>query len=84
VAGATVIPIAALLPSSEGGVAVMTVGADSVAHQKGVKTGVRDAGKVQILDGVAAGEQVVVVGGVGMEDGAKVKIEKPAEKPEEK
>ena len=81
---AVVVPVAALLPSSEGGVAVMSVGSDSVAHQKAVKTGVRDGGKVQILEGVSPGEQVVVVGGVGLEDGAKVRIEKPAEKSEEK
>jgi HlyD family secretion protein len=73
---ATVVPVAALLPSSEGGVVVMTVGSDSVAHQKPVKTGVRDAGAVEILEGVSPGEQVVVVGGVGLEDGAQVKVEK--------
>ena len=81
---ALVVPIAALLPSAEGGVTVMVIGSDSVAHQKAVKTGVRDGGNVQILEGVSPGEQVVVVGGVGLEDGTKVKIEKPAEKSEEK
>jgi HlyD family secretion protein len=81
---AVVVPVAALLPSSEGGVAVMSVGSDSLVHQKTVKTGVRDAGAVQIMEGVSPGEQVVVVGGVGLEDGSKVKIEKPAEKSEEK
>ena len=80
---AVVVPVAALLPSSEG-VAVVSVGADMVAHQKAVKTGVRDGDKVQIVDGVSAGERLVIVGGVGLEDGAKVKIEKPAEKAEEK
>jgi multidrug efflux pump subunit AcrA (membrane-fusion protein) len=77
---AVVVPVAALLPSSEGGVAVMAVTPDSVAHQKSVKTGLRDGDEQQILEGVAPGEQVVVVGGVGLEDGAKVKIEKPSEK----
>jgi RND family efflux transporter MFP subunit len=81
---AAVVPIAALLPSSEGGVAVMAVTPDSVVHQKAVKTGVRDAGNVQILEGVSPGEQVVVEGGVGLEDGAKVTLKKPAEKSEEK
>ena len=77
-----VVPVAALLPSSEGGVAVMSVDASSVAHQKSVKTGLRDGDEQQILEGVSPGEQVVVVGGVGLEDGAKVKIEKPSEKSE--
>ena len=79
---AVVVPVAALLPSSEGGVAVMSVGSDSVAHQKSVKTGLRDGDEQQILEGVSTGEQVVVVGGVGLEDGAKVKIEKPSQKSE--
>ncbi len=81
---AVVVPVVALLPSSEGGVAVMAVGPDSVAHQKTVKTGVRDAGNVQILEGVSPGDLVIVEGGVGLEDGAKVKIAKPGEKSEEK
>jgi len=38
---AVVAPVSALLPSSEGGVAVMSVGSDLVAHQKPVKTGIR-------------------------------------------
>jgi len=80
---AAVVPVAALLPGAEGGVALMTVGADSKARRKAVKTGVRDGDNVQILEGVSAGEQVVVVGGVGLEDGAKVRIEKPAEKSKE-
>ncbi len=79
---AVVVPVPALLPSPEG-VSIVSVGADMVAHQKAVKTGVRDGDKVQILEGVSAGEQVVIVGGVGLEDGAKVKVEKP-EKPGEK
>ena len=82
--GALVVPVAALLPTAEGGVTVMAVGSDSVAHQKAVKTGVRDSGNVQILEGISPGEQVVVVGGVGLEDGTQVKIEKPAEKSKEK
>jgi multidrug efflux pump subunit AcrA (membrane-fusion protein) len=81
---AVVVPVTALLPSSEGGAAVMSVGSDMVAHQKAVKTGVREGGKVQVLEGVSVGEQVVITGGVGLEDGAKVRIEKPAEKSEEK
>jgi tetrahydrodipicolinate N-succinyltransferase len=37
---------------------------------------------VQIVSGVKAGEQVVISGGVGLEDKAKVRIEKAGEKPE--
>ncbi len=38
--------------------------------------------EVQILEGVSRGEQVVVVGAVGLEDNAKVRIVKPGEKDE--
>lgn len=81
---AIVVPIAALLASPEGGVMAMAVGSDSIAHEKQVKTGVRNEGKVQILEGLSAGEQVVIEGGVGLEDGAKVQIIKSEEKQEEK
>ena len=39
-----------------------------------VKLGVREGNKVQILNGVRPGEEVVVVGGLGVDDKAKVKI----------
>ena len=55
------------------------MGADSVAHQRKVKTGVRNAEKVQLLSGAKPGEKVVVEGGVGLSDGAKVKVEKPGD-----
>jgi multidrug efflux pump subunit AcrA (membrane-fusion protein) len=74
-----VVPPAALLPSQEGGTAVMVVTPDSVAHQHSVKVGVRNEDKVQILEGVKPGERVVVAGGVGLQDGAKVKIQATGE-----
>jgi HlyD family secretion protein len=74
---AVVIPVSALLPAEAGQTAVLVVDdAPSVAHRRTVQTGVREAGSVQILSGVQAGEQVVVVGGVGLEDGAKVSVQK--------
>ncbi len=74
VSDAIVIPTAALLPSAEGGVQVLVVGADSKAHEKKVEVGIREPEKVQILKGVNAGEKVITVGGVGLEDGAKVTL----------
>jgi HlyD family secretion protein len=76
---AIVIPIAALLPSAEGGVQVLVVGADSKAHEKKVEVGIREPDKVQIVKGVAVGEKVITVGGVGLEDGAKVTLSAPGE-----
>jgi multidrug efflux pump subunit AcrA (membrane-fusion protein) len=71
---ASVVPVAAILPGEEGGTAVLTVGSDSIAHLKAVKLGVREGNQVQILSGVAPGEEVVVVGGLGVDDKAKVKV----------
>jgi multidrug efflux pump subunit AcrA (membrane-fusion protein) len=72
VPNAVVVPLEALLPGQAGGSAVIVVGADSIAHEHKVETGVRGSDKVQILTGVTAGERVVTVGGVGLQDGAKV------------
>src|ERR1700722_6546618 len=71
---AIVIPSSALLPSDEGGVQVMVVGADSAAHEKKVDLGARDADKVQVVKGLDVGEKVIIGGGVGLDDGAKVRV----------
>jgi HlyD family secretion protein len=76
---AVVVPTSALLGSSEGGTAVYVVGSDSVAHERKVEVGVRDAERAQITKGVNPGERVVAEGGVGLSDGAKVKVEKPGQ-----
>ena len=78
---AVVVPPPALLPAADGSTQVVVVGADSVAHTRKIETGVREADKVQVVKGLKPGEQVVTVGGLGVEDGAKVRIETPAEKP---
>jgi multidrug efflux pump subunit AcrA (membrane-fusion protein) len=79
VPNAIVVPAEALLPAEDGGSAVYTVGADSVAHQQKVQVGARTGENVQIVSGAKTGQRVVVSGGVGLSDGAKVKIEKPGE-----
>jgi HlyD family secretion protein len=71
---ATVVPVAAILPGEEGGTAVLTISSDSIAHKRAVTLGVREGNQVQILAGVNPGEEVVVVGGMGLDDNAKVKI----------
>jgi HlyD family secretion protein len=78
--GAVLIPAAALLPSDEGGTVVMSVDDKDVAHQKRVDVGAREADLVQIAAGLDPGERVVTVGGLGLEDKAKVKVLKPGEK----
>lgn len=71
---ATVVPIAAILPGEGGGTAVLTVSQDSVAHKRKVALGVHEGTQVQILSGVNPGEEVVIVGGMGLDDNVKVKI----------
>jgi len=73
VRNAVIVPPAALLPSSEGGTSVMTVGSDMIAHEHKVQVGIRTPEKAQILQGLDAGAQVVIAGGLGLADGAKVK-----------
>jgi len=76
IANAVVAPAAALLLGEEGGTQVIVVGTDKIAHIQKVEAGVRDGDKVQILSGAKPGEQVVTVGGLGLEDGTKVEVEK--------
>jgi multidrug efflux pump subunit AcrA (membrane-fusion protein) len=71
---ASVVPAAAILPGEEGGTAVLTISADSIAHKRAVTLGVREGNQVQILSGANPGEEVVVVGGMGLDDNTKVKI----------
>jgi len=78
------VPTAALLPSEEGGVQVLTVGADMKAHQKKIEVGVREPDKVQITKGLDAGEKVITVGGVGLDDNTPVTIKTGGEEKEDK
>jgi len=78
---AIVVPSAAILNHDEGGLKVMVVTPDSVAHERRISLGFRQGDRVQIVSGVQEGEQVIISGGLGLEDKAKVKIVQP--KPEE-
>lgn len=75
VKNAIVVPKSALLNSDEGGEKVMVFAGDAAQERK-VEVGVREGDKVQILSGVKAGEQVITSGGLGLEDKAKVTIQK--------
>jgi HlyD family secretion protein len=78
--GAVLVPSTALLPSDEGGTVVVAIDDKEVAHQKKVDVGAREGGLAQITAGVEPGERVVTVGGLGLEDKAKVHVLKPGEK----
>ena len=78
--GATLIPAAAVLPNAEGETIVLVVDDKNVAHEKVVEIGAREPALVQVTSGVEPGERVITVGGVGLEDKAKVRVMKPGEK----
>src|ERR1700730_3879461 len=78
--GATLIPAAAVLPSDEGGTIVLVVDDKDIAHQRKVQIGVREPELVQVVAGVEPGERVVTLGGLGLDDKAKVRVMKPGEK----
>ena len=77
------VPSAALLNSDEGGQKVMVIDKDSVAHEQKVVPGVRQGERVQIVTGLQEGQQVVTSGGLGLEDKAKVAIQKPKSEDDE-
>jgi HlyD family secretion protein len=70
---------AALLNFEEGGLKVMVITADNIAHERRITTGVRQGENVEVVTGLQEGEKVVVSGGLGLDDKAKVKVvEAPA------
>jgi HlyD family secretion protein len=76
---AVVVPLAALLPGVEGRSSIFVVGSDSVAHERKIEVGIREEDKVQLIGGAVPGENVITVGGLGLQDGTKVLIEKPGQ-----
>jgi HlyD family secretion protein len=79
---ALVVPAAALLTAPDGSTSVMVIGSDQRAHQKPVKVGLKQGDKVQVVEGLNEGEQVVASGAYGLPDKTKVTVEtaKEAEK----
>jgi multidrug efflux pump subunit AcrA (membrane-fusion protein) len=59
---AIVAPAAALLTDTDGVTSMIVLDTDNKPHKKKVKVGIRDAGDVQITDGLQGGERVVTVG----------------------
>ena len=84
VPNAVVIPVAAVLTAPDGSSYVMVVvsenrGSDNRAHQKTVKTGIRQGDQVQILEGLTEGERVVASGAYGLPDNTKIRFETATE-----
>jgi multidrug efflux pump subunit AcrA (membrane-fusion protein) len=88
VQSALVIPQAAVLTSPSGSTSVIVVGPENKPEKKGVTLGIRDAGNVEVTDGLESGERVVTTGAFELskleEDVlAKTKLEIQAPKEEE-
>jgi HlyD family secretion protein len=71
---ALLVPVGAVVPAQDGGVKVMVVGMDNVAHLRAVKVGIRTRELVQITDGLGVGDAVIVDGSYGLDEGTKVTI----------
>ncbi len=72
----------ALLNADDGGQKVMVV-KDGVARERRISVGVRQGARVQIISGLQEGDQVVMSGGLGLEDKAKVAVQAPKVEEEE-
>lgn len=59
---------------SPAGSLVYVVGADGVASRRVVTTGASDTNGIQVVTGVQAGEQVVVMSAMPLKDGQKVRL----------
>jgi membrane fusion protein (multidrug efflux system) len=57
---------------------VYVVGADGAAKRVQVRTGLRSAGRVEILEGLRPGQKVVTEGVVKLSDGMKVRLAGPS------
>jgi membrane fusion protein (multidrug efflux system) len=56
---------------------VYTVGADGVAKRVSVKTGLRQEGRVEIVEGLQPGQRIVTEGVVKLAEGMKVRVAGP-------
>jgi multidrug efflux pump subunit AcrA (membrane-fusion protein) len=74
---ALVIPLEAVLATPRGDKVAFVV-QDGKAVQRTVTTGIEHGGLVQVVAGLASGEQVVIAGQDGLKDGREVRL--PAEK----
>jgi multidrug efflux system membrane fusion protein len=77
---AVLVPTSAPQMSAKGSF-VYVVKQDSTAEQRPVTLGQRQGDQIVIESGVAAGEQVVTTGQLGVTPGGKVHIEQPASSP---
>lgn len=76
ISGAVLVPVSAPQMSANGSY-VYVIKSDSTAEQRAVSLGQRQGDLIVVQNGVAAGEQVVTNGQLGVTPGGKVAIEQP-------
>jgi HlyD family secretion protein len=81
---AIAVPTAAVQTAQDGVTTVKVIGADNRAHQTTVKTGAHDGDRIQIIEGIHAGDRVITSGAYALPDKTKVTVETPAEPAEKK
>jgi HlyD family secretion protein len=81
---AIAIPSESVLTAQDGTTTVMVIGPDNRAHQTAVKTGVRQGDKIQIVEGLKAGDRVISAGAYALPDKTKVSVEAAAAPDEKK
>jgi membrane fusion protein, multidrug efflux system len=66
------IPVSALVASAKQAKVFVVTGAN--VQERNIKTGIVTAGKIQVLEGLEAGEQVVISGQLNLENGTPISI----------
>lgn len=69
-----VIPEQSLVTTREGYIVYVVDPDDKIARIREVRTGLREPGRVEVMAGLSAGEQVVVYGHLQLDDGSPVNI----------
>ena len=70
--GALVVPDSAIVVQGDS-LAVFTIGPDSIAHQRRVRTGIHQDGRTELVEGIEAGQTVVTTGAYGLRDSMRVR-----------
>lgn len=75
------VPVQAVL-ATPAGFEVAFVVVDGKAIQRKVQTGIEEAGRIQILSGLNAGEKVILSGQEKLKDGAEIRLPGPPKNPQ--
>ena len=72
VTDALLVPASAIVTQDDATTAVVIVNPDRTVRRQPVELGIENGGKVQVLKGLAAGQEVVGSGAYGLPDGTKI------------